>query len=303
MRRFFLLAALLLAPPVHAACPGGADKVAQAICASPDLTTLSAEIDTLTAEAQTTLPLGARLRRAQAEFIAGRAVALSEGTESLAALLRNRVETLRKEIAAARAIAVDHPAAALAQTCLIPMDGPCRVIASGPIRDAPGPSLVYQVVTALVDGEPSSMQGWVIAARKPDGTIRPILWRDSDQVRYGPPIMAHTPGGALLAVDGPVEGTGNNHDTSLFRWTTGGWREVDNETWVDDLNARLPPGWTIVRAVNVKLANLTGHGLAYRMGAGCPTHANVTARLALREDRIVITSIRLDRECNTEAAR
>lgn len=107
-----------------------------------------------------------------------------------------------------------------------------------------------------------------------------------------------TPSGALLEVGFRVPGTGNLNASGYYLWRNGGWRRIEAEAWIDDLQKRLPKGLGVWKGPWPDLKGMTFDSPLWqdRDGNCCPSGGSVHVGLALDDGRLVIRSLKVDRK-------
>jgi hypothetical protein len=99
--------------------------------------------------------------------------------------------------------------------------------------------------------------------------------------------------GVLLKI--PHRGTTTASGTmdNILRWETSGWHLVDTQSWVDDLQTRLPGGCTVLRETLVDFEEMKASNYLWKESDPncCPTCGRFSATLALEEDRLVIKDL------------
>lgn len=106
-----------------------------------------------------------------------------------------------------------------------------------------------------------------------------------------------TPSGALLEVAFRLSGTGNLNASAYYLWRHGGWRRLDADAWIEDLQRRLPKGLGVWKGLWPDLERMAVDSPVWKDGDGncCPSGGSVQVELAVDGDRLVIRSLKIGR--------
>ncbi len=107
-----------------------------------------------------------------------------------------------------------------------------------------------------------------------------------------------TPAGALLEIAFRASGTGNLNAGAYFLWRNGGWRPLDAQAWITDLQRRLPRGLSVRKGPWPDLDAMTFDSPLWKEGDAncCPSGGVVYVELGIEGDRLVIRSLKVERE-------
>jgi hypothetical protein len=110
---------------------------------------------------------------------------------------------------------------------------------------------------------------------------------------YEKPTLLHNASGVILHVHTELTGTGHGNASQYFLHDPRGWHRIDSESWLKDLNARLPAGREVWKGVWPDLATLSASVWLYKKGDGncCPSGGEARVSLALENERIAIKDI------------
>lgn len=80
---------------------------------------------------------------------------------------------------------------------------------------------------------------------------------------------------------------------NLLRWEGSNWRSVDTQSWIDDLQSRVPDGCSVLRGTLVNFEQMKASNYLWKSSDAncCPTCGRFSATLGLEEDRLVIKSL------------
>lgn len=126
------------------------------------------------------------------------------------------------------------------------------------------------------------------------GPIRPIAWATGG-VTYEAPVVIGGGDGSptYVAIAGRYMGTGNHNADLIFRWADDGELvQVDNWSWRDSLDQKLPEGLEIWKGVDFQYAELFAASPLWKQGDGncCPTGGEVFLDFEIQDDVLVVTS-------------
>ena len=106
------------------------------------------------------------------------------------------------------------------------------------------------------------------------------------------PAIVDSSLGAVLYVPMTVDGTGSGNASEYYAWDSGEWKPIEAETWLGDLQRRLPQGLEIRKGVWPDLRTMSAETGLYRPGDAncCPSGGVVRVRLSILSRRFVIDS-------------
>ena len=275
-------------------CTTASSRVERMICADAALSTADGALGAAFAEALAASPHPQGLRADQRQWIASQRDKATAPNDLLTAY-QNRTKELRDQIAAWQAVRQSAGTTA-PDKCLKLMDqgdAVCTVTETGKLAGAPGGPLRYRLQTWR-DGEQTVGTGVVVLAG--DGAdTRPVAWSAGEDAFYEAPEILKTPQGTLLDLPGHLAGTGNFSAESLFVFRDAAWHDVDIDSWIKQLEARLPKGVGAWKGIYPDWKTMTAETPLWREGDGncCPRAGSAAATLRLDRDRIVLVSLRL----------
>jgi hypothetical protein len=100
--------------------------------------------------------------------------------------------------------------------------------------------------------------------------------------------------GVLLKIPHRSSGTSNNASVdNILTWQGSGWRLVDTQSWVEDLQTRIPGGCSVIRDTLVDFEEMKASNYLWKESDPncCPTCGRFSATLALEEGRLVIKDL------------
>lgn len=171
----------------------------------------------------------------------------------------------------------------------------CSVPAGGWVNGNGDYSLYWQLQDGYTDEDGISARMVLLA----DGmaaryTLRPVAWA-SGGVTYDAPVVFGGGDGTptYVAIAGRYMGTGNHNADLIFRWADDGELvQVDNWSWRDTLDQKLPEGLEIWKGVDFQYAELFAASPLWKQGDGncCPTGGEVFLDFEIQDDVLVVTS-------------
>lgn len=192
--------------------------------------------------------------------------------------------------------------AELARACVPIVLRDCHSVAGGHVTRQDGPTLYWQVQRGFTEWDGVG-GGFVLLQLEADGvTLRPVAW-DFDGFVYRQPEWAEGAGGPdgdlFVAVAGTQDGTGAQNADVMFRIAEGGERalvQIDNFSWRDDLDARLPQGLEVWKGVDFAYGALMANASLWRTSDAncCPTGGEAYLDFEIRDDRLTLTGVQVN---------
>lgn len=130
----------------------------------------------------------------------------------------------------------------------------------------------------------------------PDGQrLRPVGWA-ADAARYEAPVLITEEGRHYVATSGIAAGSGSGNVDTIFRWTPGAERpltEVDDWSWRDSLQAKLPQGLEVWKGVDWNWDNMLALTPLWRSSDGncCATGGDAILNFSFDGDRLVLEDV------------
>lgn len=306
-----LLAALLLATATPApACEITAPNAA-ALCADKDVQAARARFDAAYAAWEKADPRKATIRaqrdRALAEYRKGYADWATNGATELdpqfvsQMLLDAAQDADEQARAAAMLTRADAAKVAVDGCAAIRTGGSCRVMASGMLYSDPYPedgvaSRAVQWVQLELRGEDLPMRQMTIAWDITEPKRRALIGYIYGEIQAeAPTLLADGPADdRMLLLPAVRNGTGAQNADALFAVKAAGattdWRNIDIDSWKDDLATRVPKGLGVWKGVEYRWGGRWAQFELYRDSDAncCATGGKGTAMLQLQGDRLAI---------------
>jgi hypothetical protein len=111
------------------------------------------------------------------------------------------------------------------------------------------------------------------------------------------PRFIRSPQGVLLQIPHRSSSTTATADLdNLLIWQGSAWHAVDTQSWMDDLQTRVPEGCSVIRGTLVNFEQMKATNYLWKASDAncCPTCGRFSATLALEEDRLVIKTLKHD---------
>jgi len=273
-------------------CAHAATSVEKMICAQSDLSKADEELaPTFTSALAMTLR-PAMLRLDQIAWLAQRDKLTT--ADDLRAAYRNRASELSRLAEAWRAFRRPVPLDEARTHCLAPPDAPadaCTVEIFASVPDGRG---LYYQQQAYRDGD-FRAGGGVVVLREEDNRLMPIAAVAEDAAHYAAPSLLSSPAGQLLVVPGHLEGTGNFNVGALYRREGDTFLEIDTQSWLADLERRLPQGWGAWKGIYPDFETFAASTPLWKSGDGncCPTAGRADLAFGLRDGRLVIRELKI----------
>lgn len=192
-------------------------------------------------------------------------------------------------------------AAELAAACFPILLSDCHTMSGGYVARRDGSTLYWQLQRGVTETHGVG-GGFVLLQLEADGaTLRPVAWDYAGYV-YGQPEWAGDEGeGGVdhVAVPGVHGGTGAHNADVIFRLTDSAdrpLRQIDNFSWRDDLDDRLPPGLEVWKGVNFAYEALMAETSLWRSNDAncCPTGGEAFLDFEIRDDRLALTGLQVN---------
>jgi hypothetical protein len=181
--------------------------------------------------------------------------------------------------------------------CSSPMGGYLN-LGRGVTEGEPDRRLYWQLQDGFTPED--GVKGGFVLLQQVEGAWRPVVW-DHQGYTYLPPVsLGRTDDGAeLIAASGRYAGTGYYNADVIMRWTPGRgggvWEQIDNWTWRDGLNARLPGGLEVWKGVNFNYEIMQATTALWRPNDGncCPTGGSAVLSFKIEGEALVLDEVRV----------
>lgn len=297
--RLLTLAACLLVPATTAAaasfdCARATTAIEKTICGDPALSKADERLAEVYASAVAVSLSPSTVRAEQSRWLAQRDKLTS--VDALRQAYRMRVDALAATTEKARALRRDVTVESAGKNCVVPPDAPddssCSVDEFGVVagsRDA----FRYQL-QSYREGE-LRVAGGAVVFRSNAGRLTPVVATAIDSAHFSAPAIVQSPAARLLVIPGHMEGTGNFNADLVFRLDDGRLAEIDTESWLGDLQKRLPKGWGAWKGIFPRYDQLTAETPLWKDGDGncCPTAGRAFIRLGLNNRRLTLVELRI----------
>ncbi len=220
-----------------------------------------------------------------------------------------RIDELTERAARDRAAwSLRSTPAALASGCVPILLNDCHTVSGGYVARRDGPTLYWQLQRGVTETRGVG-GGFVLLELEADGTtLRPVAWDYAGYI-YGRPEWTGDEGGvAHVAIPGVHGGTGAHNADVIFRLTDNAdrpLRQIDNFTWREGLDARLPQGLEVWKGVNFAYEALMANASLWRASDAncCPTGGEAFLDFEIRDDRLVLTGVQVNDALVTQTER
>jgi hypothetical protein len=111
---------------------------------------------------------------------------------------------------------------------------------------------------------------------------------------YDKPEFIRSQYGTLLLIPIRLDGTGAGNVSELYIREDDHWASIDTESWMKDLDSKIPKGLQIWKGIWPDYRTMTAETGVYREGDAncCPTGGKVLIRLDLANHSIVLKDVR-----------
>ena len=189
--------------------------------------------------------------------------------------------------------------AELARACVPIVLRDCHTVSGGYVTRRDGPTLYWQIQRGFTEWDGVG-GGFVLFQLEADGTtLRPVAW-DFEGFAYQQPEWAEgagDPDGDLfVAVAGVHDGTGAQNADVMFRLAEDERRplvQIDNFSWRDTLDDRLPQGLAVWKGVNFAYGALMADTALWLTDDAncCPSGGEAYLDFEIRDDRLTLTNV------------
>ena len=126
--------------------------------------------------------------------------------------------------------------------------------------------------------------------------LTPLVLAAVDTAHFSAPQFAQSR--RLLVIPGYLEGTGNFNAELVYLLEGGQFHEVDTESWLKELQRRLPKGMGAWKGIYPDYDSLTAETPLWKDGDGncCPTAGRAFIHLELKDRRLAIVDVQIKRD-------
>ena len=107
------------------------------------------------------------------------------------------------------------------------------------------------------------------------------------------PRIIKSAGTVLLQIPHRSASTANAELDNVLLWKDSNWQLVDTQSWIEDLQSRLPKECAVIRETLVNFEQMKASNYVWRSSDEncCPTCGRFSATLGFEEDRLVIKNL------------
>ncbi len=210
---------------------------------------------------------------------------------------QGRIADLKAEIDLAAKAQAPFPLADLAKRCApLTIDtAKCVVVQSGQVKGSATLGPLWYQLQGPPDGDTDDFtRGVVVFQAAGPGQLRARMWNFLEGSYFDAPELIQTSAGRLLWLPATDDGTGVFNEDLLYRWADTRWRDIDLQSWKDDLARRLPKDRQVWKGVPYDFAHLqaTTHLWVPDDGNCCPTGGKAKVTFKLAGDKLEIVSVK-----------
>jgi len=201
--------------------------------------------------------------------------------------------------------------------CLPPQEADpvarCTVKKFGELGQIDGQDYFYVLYEWLDQDELASLTKAVQTVRYPDSNTAVVLfysdayapnilrpfYADRDELNTGwfeEPKITRQAEGILLQVPHRAATSAESEPDTLLIRQDQIWHLIDTQSWLEDLQARLPQNCSVIHVPAINLVDMSSVTMVWKDSDDrcCPTCGRIYATLELQEDRLVIKNLRYD---------
>jgi len=190
---------------------------------------------------------------------------------------------------------------ALSGDCITAVLDGCLASMGGHLKVRDGSVLYWQLQSGSTE-ETGITDGIILlsAIDAAPGSLGPVAW-SFEGARFDPPLLVSNStedGQVYVAVPGVHAGSGSHNADLLFRWTPASDRpltQIDNWSWRDALDERLPPGLGVWQGVRFDYRELMAVTPLWAPDDGncCPSGGWAILGFEIVGDRLVLDTVTL----------
>ncbi|MDN5843294.1 MAG: hypothetical protein L0H54_07590 [Alcaligenaceae bacterium] len=139
------------------------------------------------------------------------------------------------------------------------------------------------------------LQGMAVLAQssKSGQTTRLFETSSDTDETYQAPALVDSPYGKILDIAITIAGTGHFNRSVYLLLKDGQWQKLDNSSWLNDLQSRIPNGTEVHKGIWPNLITMQAHTDLYKPEDPdcCPTAGTVDIKLELVGTRLTIKSL------------
>ena len=110
------------------------------------------------------------------------------------------------------------------------------------------------------------------------------------------PKLLHRDEGMFLQIPHRTSASADSEPDMLLTWRDNAWRLIDTQSWLEDLQSRLPQDCTVIHTPAINFVELSTSTMVWKAAddRSRPTCGKINAKLALEDDHLVIHSLQYD---------
>ena len=190
----------------------------------------------------------------------------------------------------------------------------CSITKLGELGELDGKNFYYVLYEWLDKGEVEELEKSSRPSRYPRSNTAVVLFYSTEESPnmlrpfyadrtdlnvgwFEEPRFIRTQNSVFLQIPHRSATMSDNVDLdNLLRWQGSEWRLVDTQSWIEDLETRVPQGCSVIRGtlVNFELMKASNYLWKSSDSNCCPTCGRFYATLGVEEDRLVIKHLQHD---------
>jgi hypothetical protein len=110
------------------------------------------------------------------------------------------------------------------------------------------------------------------------------------------PKLLHRTEGMFLQIPHRSPSTADSEPDMLFSWQEGTWHVIDTQSWLEDLQARLPQDCSVIHTPAINFTEMSTTTMVWKKAddRSKPTCGRINAKLGIEDDHLVIKSLQYD---------
>jgi hypothetical protein len=188
----------------------------------------------------------------------------------------------------------------------------CTIKKFGDLGSVEGVNYFYVIYEWLDQGELSDYKAAKMVRYPHSNTVLILFYSDStapnmlhpffsDRNDFGTgwfeePRLLHRTEGMFLQIPHRAESSADSEPDMLLRWRDQAWHVIDTQSWLEDLQSRLPQDCSVIHTPVINFTDMTSATMVWKSSDDrcCPTCGKIYAELALQDDHLIIQGIRYD---------
>jgi len=110
------------------------------------------------------------------------------------------------------------------------------------------------------------------------------------------PKLLHRAEGMFFQIPHRASSSAESEPDMLMVWRDESWRIIDTQSWLENLQTRLPQGCSVIHTPVINFTDMTSATMVWKSSDDhcCPTCGKIFATLGIQEERLVIQGLRYD---------